>query len=55
MSSAYLTREVAYDLIATLLFYGFCKHILALLLDIGVPKGVLLFVHKALYLVENNF
>jgi len=53
--SAYLTREVACDLIATLLFCRFCNHILALLLDIGVPAGFLLFVHKALYFVENNF
>jgi len=55
MSSACLTREVACDLIATLLFCGFCKHILALLLDIGVPAGVLLFVFKTFYLVKSNF
>jgi ABC-type methionine transport system permease subunit len=55
MSSAYLTREVACDHIATLLFRGLCKHVLALLLDIGVPAGVLLFVYKTMYLVENSF
>jgi hypothetical protein len=55
MSSAYRTREVACDLIAALLFCEFCKHILALLLDIGIPAGVRLFVNKTLYLVENNF
>jgi len=55
MSSAYLTREVACDLIATLLFCGLCKPVLALLLDIGVPAGILLFVYKTVYLVENNF
>lgn len=55
MSSAYLTREVACDLIATLLFCGPCKHVLTLLLDIGVPAGVLLFVSKNMYLVKNNF
>lgn len=55
MSSAYRTGEVACDPIATLLFCGFCKHILASLLEIDIPAGVRLFVYKTLYLGENNF